>query len=119
MEQKVLETIKKYYMIESGDKLVLGVSGGPDSICMLDILYKLKETLDFQICVAHINHGIRKEAIEDEKYVEDYCKHKNIPFFCKREDVLKISKEDKISTEEAGRNVRYKFFQEVLEETRK
>jgi len=119
MEQKVLNTIKKYSMIESGDKLVLGVSGGPDSICMLDVLYKLKTNLNFEICVAHINHGIRLDATDDEKYVEKYCKQKNIPFFCKKEKVLKIAKEEKMSEEEAGRNVRYKFFKEVLNTTRK
>lgn len=119
MEQKVLDTIKKYSMIESGDKLVVGVSGGPDSICMLDILYHLKETLNFEMYVAHINHGIRTEAIEDEEYVKDYCKQRNIPFFCKREKVLKLAKEEKLTTEEAGRKIRYQFFQEVLKKTRK
>ena len=118
MEQKILNTIKKYSMIESGDKLVLGVSGGPDSICMLDVMFKLKETLSFNICVAHINHGIRTEATDDEKYVEDYCKQKNIAFFVLRENVLKIAKEQKISTEEAGRNIRYNFFSEILIKTR-
>ena len=60
--KKVLETITKYNLIESGDKIVLGVSGGPDSICMLEILNSLKNELNFEIVVAHINHGpmIRK-----------------------------------------------------------
>ena len=118
MEEFVLQTIQKYNMIESGDKLVLGVSGGPDSICMLDVLNNLKENINFTICVAHINHCIREEAIDDEEYVKEYCLKNNIPFFCKRENVLKIAEDEKISTEEAGRNVRYKFFNEVLEKTR-
>lgn len=117
MEESILKTIEKYSMIESGDKLVLGVSGGPDSICMLDCFYHLKENLPIEIYVAHINHGIRKEAEEDEKYVEEYCRKRKIPFFVRREQVLEIAKKEKLSTEEAGRKVRYSFFEEVLKQT--
>ena len=72
MKEKVLETIKKYNLIENGDKLVLGVSGGPDSISMLNILNQIKKQgiIDFKIYVAHINHMIRKEAKTDEEYVD-------------------------------------------------
>ena len=62
LKEKVLETIKKYSLITSGDKIVLGVSGGPDSISMLNILNEIKEELNFEIVVAHINHGIRENA---------------------------------------------------------
>ncbi len=89
--------------------------GGPDSICMLDILRKLKEKLNFEIYVAHINHMIRKNAILDEEYVEQYCKKYNIDFFVKREEVLKKAEQEKIGTEEMGRKVRYDFFKEILE----
>lgn len=117
MNQKVLETIRKYNLIEDGDKIVLGVSGGPDSICMLDNLRELKEEqiIEFEIYVAHINHMIREEAIDDEKYVQEYCKKYNIECFVKRADVQKIASEKKIGTEEAGRKVRYDFFEEVLQ----
>ena len=64
MEDKILKTIKKYKLIESGDKILIAVSGGPDSMCLLDILNKLKEKLKIEIAVAHVNHGIRKEAGE-------------------------------------------------------
>lgn len=117
MNQKVLETIRKYNLIEDGDKIVLGVSGGPDSICMLDNLREVKEEqiIEFEIYVAHINHMIREEAIDDEKYVQEYCKKYNIECFVKRADVQKIASEKKIGTEEAGRKVRYDFFEEVLQ----
>ena len=119
MNQKVLETIRKYNLIEDGDKIVLGVSGGPDSICMLDNLREVKEEqiIEFEIYVAHINHMIREEAIDDEKYVQEYCKKYNIECFVKRADVQKIASEKKIGTEEAGRKVRYDFFEEVLQKT--
>ena len=114
---KVLDTIKKYHLIETGDKLVLGVSGGPDSITMLDILLKIKQEkqIAFDMVVAHVNHMIREEANEDEEFVKKYCMKNNIQFFSKSIDVQKIANTNKISTEEAGRYVRYAFFDEVLE----
>ena len=114
---KVLDTIKKYHLIETGDRLVLGVSGGPDSITMLDILLKIQQEklIAFDMVVAHVNHMIREEANEDEEFVKKYCMKNNIQFFSKSIDVQKIANTNKISTEEAGRNARYDFFDEVLQ----
>ncbi|MCI8655198.1 MAG: tRNA lysidine(34) synthetase TilS [Clostridia bacterium] len=119
MKNKVLETIKKYNLISDGDKIVLGVSGGPDSIAMLDILKEIKneDTINFDIVVAHVNHMIREDAIEDEKYVKKYCQKNNIEFYLKRIDIQKIANTDRIGTEEAGRNVRYEFFDEIMQKT--
>ena len=121
MKEKILETIKKYNMIENGEKIVLAVSGGPDSICMLDILNDIKndETIDvdFEIVAAHVNHMIRKEAEEDEKYVKKYCEEKQIEFYSKSIDVQKMANNNKIGVEEAGRKARYNFFYEILEKT--
>ena len=119
MKQKVIETIRKYNLIEDGDKIVLGVSGGPDSISMLNILKEIKEEqiIKFEIYVAHINHMIREEAIDDEKYVENYCNKNNIKCHIKRIDVVKIANDKKIGTEEAGRKARYEFFEEILKRT--
>lgn len=119
MEEKVLETIKKNNLIENGDKVVIGVSGGPDSITLLDVLLKIKNNgkIKFNIVVCHINHLIREEAIEDEEYVINYCKKNNIEYYIKRAKVKDISKKEKIGTEEAGRKVRYEFFNEILKRT--
>lgn len=115
LKENVLKTIKKYNLIEKGDNIVIGVSGGPDSICLLHVLYLLKEQLDFNISVAHINHMLREEADMETEYVKEFCKNLNIQCFVKKEDIEKKSKEEKIGTEEAGRNVRYEFFEEVLQ----
>ena len=114
---KVWNTIKKYHLIETGDILVLGVSGGPDSMTMLDILLKVKQAnqISFDFVVAHVNHMIREEANEDEAYVKNYCIKNDIQFYGKSIDVQKIANTNKISTEEAGRNARYDFFDEVLQ----
>ena len=119
MEDELTKKIEKFIienkLIESGDRIVIGVSGGPDSICLLDILRKLKNKLHFEIYVAHVNHMLRTNADLDEKYVENYCKMHNIPAFIKRANIEKISKDKKIGTEEAGRNVRYEFFKEIMD----
>lgn len=114
MKNKVLETIKKYKLIDTNDKIVIGVSGGPDSICLLHILNELKTELNIEIFVAHINHMIRKEAEEETTYVENFCKHLGIQCFTKRIDIISKSKQEKIGVEESGRLARYSFFEEVL-----
>lgn len=115
MIDEVLETIKKYNMFDKGDKVVVAVSGGPDSICLLHVLYNLKDKLGISLVAAHVNHCLRgKDADDDENYVKDFCNKIGIECYVKREDVNKIAKENKISQELAGRKVRYKFFSDVL-----
>ena len=127
MKKKVLETIQKYNLIKNRDKIVVAVSGGPDSICLIDILKKLQkekcnltqsQNITFEIVVAHVNHKIREEANQDEQYVKKYCQKNGIEFFSKSIDVQKLAHTNKIGTEEAGRLVRYKFFNEILEKTK-
>ena len=118
--EKVEYTIRKNNLIEKGDKVVLAVSGGPDSICMLDVISKIlkvvnlnPEPADNQIVVAHVNHMIRKEACEDERFVKDFCQKIGVEFYSKSIDVQKIANNNKIGLEEAGRMARYEFFDEV------
>lgn len=117
MEENLLKTIINYNLINSGDSIVIGVSGGPDSICLLHILNKLKAKLHFNIFVAHINHMIRPEADEETKYVKDFCKSLGIECFVKKANILELSKQDKKGTEEKGRQIRYEFFEEILNKT--
>ena len=121
MKEQILKTIKKYNLIEDGDRLVLGVSGGPDSITMLNILNDIRNDknlhMEFDIIVAHVNHMIREEAKDDEKFVKEFCKKIHVPFYSKSIDVKKMANNMKIGTEEAGRNARYDFFDEILTKT--
>lgn len=114
VEEQVYNSIKKYYLIEKEDRIVVGVSGGPDSICLLNVLNSLKEKLHIEIFVAHINHMIREEADLETKYVQDFCKKLGIECFIKKIDVEAIAKKEKKGTEETGRNIRYNFFEEIL-----
>ena len=124
---KVIRTIEKYKLLNEGDRLVVGVSGGPDSMCLLEILTRIKKqscqngmfpSTQFDFVVAHINHMIREEAKEDEEYVKKYCVKNDIQFYAKSIDVHKLANTNKISIEEAGRNVRYQFFDEVLQQVK-
>lgn len=118
LEEKIENTIKKFDLIEKKDILVLGVSGGPDSISMLKALINLTTKLEFKIVVAHVNHMIRAEASSDEEYVKKFCEKNNIEFYSKSIDVKKIANNKKIGLEEAGRLVRYEYFNEILEKVK-
>ena len=121
LKDKIIETIKKYNMIESGEGIVVGVSGGPDSMCLLNNLIEINNdennNLRFKLYVAHINHMMRKEAEEETKYVQEFCKKNNIDCYVKMEDIKKISKNLKKGTEETGRKIRYEFFEEIMNKT--
>ena len=114
-EEKVFETIKKYNMIEENDSIVVAVSGGPDSMSLLNVLIKLKQKMNITLVVAHVNHMIRAVADSETEYVKKFCHDNGIDCFVKKVDVVKFAEQQKISTEEAGRNIRYDFFEEVFE----
>jgi len=118
VEEQVLNTINKYELIAKGDRIVVGVSGGPDSICLLHVLNLLKEKLEIELFVAHVNHMIRKEADEETEYVKDFCKKFRVECFIKKVDVEKIAKEEKKGTEETGRSIRYDFFNEIFKKVK-
>lgn len=117
LEEKVRKTIREYNLIEKNDSIVVGVSGGPDSMTLLSILLKLKEEFNLKIYVAHVNHMLRENAIKDEEYVKEVCEKNNIEIFIKKANISEIAQKEKIGLEEAGRNVRYNFFEEVLKNT--
>ncbi len=114
MEKKVLNYIKENHMINSGDKILVALSGGPDSVCLINILNNLKKELNISIYAAHVNHCLRgKDADEDEKYVQEICRRLSIECYTKKVDVNYIAEQKGISSEMAGREVRYEFFNEL------
>ena len=116
LEEKVRNNIQKEKLIQAKEKVIIGVSGGPDSICLLDMMRKLQEKEQFSILVCHINHQIRKEAYQDQEFVENYCKKYDIPCYCTQIDVTHMAKTKKIGLEEAGRQARYAFFEEIFKQ---
>lgn len=116
MVEKVRKYMEQHHMIDRGDKIVLGVSGGADSVALLLLLDALKVEFDLQLFVVHINHKIRGDAEEDAHYVESLCKQCEIPFYLFEENVLVLAAEEKKSEEEMGRICRYRRFYQVVEQ---
>jgi len=107
----VLATIRRYDMLAPGDKVVAGVSGGPDSIALLHALYVLKDKLDISLHVAHLNHMLRGEAADEEaEYVQGLAARLGLPCTVEAVDVNEYAKNEKLSIELAARNVRYGFY---------
>lgn len=117
--EKVLGTINKYNLIEDGDKIVLGLSGGPDSVCLLHILYRLKEKMNIEVYAAHLNHQIRGlEAQKDALYISQICEDLGITSFVKAINVPEYCKEQGVSLEEGARTLRYEMFDEIKQKTK-
>ena len=114
VENKVLEYCKKHKLLDQGDRIVVGVSGGADSVCLLFVLLSLQKEYDLKIHVVHVHHGIRPEAGEDAAYVEKLCLEKGLPFTLVRRDIPTEAKAHGCSEEEAGRKARYEVFEEFL-----
>jgi tRNA(Ile)-lysidine synthase len=108
--------IQEHHIDASKKTLLVAVSGGPDSICLLHILNKLKPEFGLKLHVVHLDHKLRgKSSTADAQYVLDFCHELGIPVTIEQRDVRSYQKEHKISLEEAARDVRYSFFAEVAE----
>ena len=117
MKSKVLDFIRKKKLLKKGDSVVLGVSGGADSICMLKILSDAQKRRDISLYVLHINHQIRgAEADEDAAFVKRACTKFKVPHRVVSVDVPRIAEEQGLSLEEAGRMVRYQEFSDYAYE---
>ena len=114
MVDKVLRYVKEHHMIEPGDCIVAGVSGGADSVCLLLMLLEIRKVIPAEIRVVHVNHLIRTDAANDAEYVRKLCLTYELPFTLVEEDVEAMAHRLHISTEEAGRAVRYDAFEKEL-----
>jgi len=111
---QVKKTLQKHTMLESGDRIVVGVSGGPDSVALLYVLKHLSKSYDLTLHVAHLNHGFRgKEALRDAGFVERLALEMGLSCVVETYDVPAYKKRCSLSSQEAARIVRYKFLEEV------
>ncbi len=114
MNNRVVCTMQKYDMISYGDRVVVALSGGADSVTLLSVLNSIKEQFGLTLYAAHINHCLRgEESDRDESFCKILCKNYNIELFTKKLDVKSLAKQKKISEELCGRNVRYEFLDEL------
>lgn len=117
MQKRIMAFMEQYGMLERGDKVVLGVSGGADSVALFRVFDALRAELELTLIVVHINHGIRQEAREDAAFVEALCREANVPFRLFEADIRSMALRQKCSEEEMGRNYRYRCFFQVMKET--
>lgn len=115
LKEQVLDTIKKHKLIDYGDGIVVGISGGYDSVCLLHILYSIADDFSLKLYPVHINHMLRgEEAVRDENFVRSFCASMGLEVHVERIDIAGKASQEKISLEEAGRNARYQVFKQVL-----
>ncbi len=118
IEEKVKAYIERERLIGEGDRILLGLSGGADSVCLFYILLALREEFGFALRAVHVHHGIRREAEGDASYVRDLCEREGVSCCVFREDVPAYAERSGLSEEEAGRLLRYQDFRKYLENWR-
>ena len=107
--QRVQQIIQDYRMLEPGHTVLVAVSGGADSMALLHTLWRLREPLALQLCVAHLNHQMRPNAADDATFVETVSRHLGIRYICDTRDVPTYRRQHKVSPEDAARRLRYAF----------
>ena len=103
-------------MLLPGQRVVAGVSGGADSVCLLFVLLEYRKKMPFELAVVHVDHGLREEAGSDAEFVRELCRREKVPFFLRKADVRGLAAREKRSHEEAGRILRYQIFRQVAKE---
>ena len=118
MKAKIYETvinfIKKHNLIENNSKLLIALSGGPDSVFALHFFHQFKNKYKAELIAAHVNHNLRgNDSEQDQIFCEKICSELKIPIFIKSVEVEKFARKNNQSVEEAARNLRYNFFEEI------
>ncbi len=115
--QQVFDVIRQYHMIDAGMRVIAGVSGGADSVYLLQVLAAFRQEVPFTLGVVHVEHGLRgEESREDAAFVRDLCDRMGIPCQVVSADVRKKAEQEGLSLEEAARKERYRIFEEVRQE---
>ncbi len=117
LRQQVQETIHRYQMLQAGERVLVAVSGGPDSVGLLHLLCWLSDELGIELAVAHLNHQLRGEqADQDEAYVRRLCADWDLPCYVTCENIREQARQKGISLEEAGRCARYEYFSTLADQ---
>ncbi len=118
LQKQVAGVIREYNLFSTNDRILIGVSGGPDSVALLSLIYNTSQTNPpySEIFIAHLNHSIRgRESDEDELFVTTLAEKYKVSLTTEKRDIIEIARERKISLEEAARDERYKFFESTAE----
>ncbi|MBP1932479.1 tRNA lysidine(34) synthetase TilS [Ammoniphilus resinae] len=111
MINRFRDLLKQKRLLSKHEKILVGVSGGVDSLVLLDVLHKLSKEEQWTVCAAHLDHQFRgQESAEDARYVQQFCKERNIPCATESIDVPKLIKDSKENPQEVARKARYEFY---------
>ncbi len=114
IDQKILKFIDEETLLSKGDKVLVSLSGGADSVFLLSFLLKYKKRFDIRISAFHLNHNLRgKKAINDEKFCRSFTKQNKVEYFSASKKVNAFAKKNKLSVEEAGRKLRYSELERI------
>ena len=117
MYQRVKAYVKKHHMLQEQDHVITGVSGGADSVCLLFMLKELQKEMPLELTAVHIHHGLRGDSADaDERYVKTLCEQLGVECLTFHENVEWYAKEQRLTVEEAGRNIRRQIFEQVCRE---
>ena len=117
MLDEVLSEVKREKLIEQGDVVLVGLSGGADSVCLLLLLEQMKEYIPFELRAVHVEHGIRgEESRRDAAFAEQLCEKNGIRCHIYKEDVPGIARKEGIGLEEAARKIRYECYERAMSE---
>ncbi|MFN3505496.1 MAG: tRNA lysidine(34) synthetase TilS [Caldimicrobium sp.] len=111
--RKIKKIIEEWKIFHKGDRVLVGVSAGLDSITLLETLYLLQKDLQIEIFVSHYDHKVRIDSYKDALFVYQFCKERKLPFFYTASPVPQYAKREKISIEMAGRELRYRLWYEL------
>lgn len=115
IEQKVIKFIKDFNLIIVGDRILIALSGGSDSVFLIHFLLKYKKKYNIDLAAFHLNHKLRQESSLDQKFSEEICSKFNVPFFTANRNVKTFASKNKLSIEEAGRILRYQSLNKIAE----
>ena len=119
MNLKVKQTSERHHMLSPGDTVLVALSGGADSMALLNVLYELKNEYALTLKAAHFNHGIRgEEALRDENFCVEVCRELGVELFVGRADIPALARHLGIGLEECGRQERYAFFEKIAPGTK-
>jgi tRNA(Ile)-lysidine synthase len=110
---RFLATVKRYDLLPAGSGVVAAVSGGADSVCLLDLLRLARPQLKLRLAAFHLNHGLRDSAARDEQFVRKLCRDWRLDLVVARSDVAGYARRHRLCTEEAGRELRYRHLERV------
>ena len=113
MYKTILDYVRRNQLFDRGDRVIVALSGGADSVCLLVVLNEMKQEFDLTLKAVHVHHGLRgEEADRDSNYAGELSEKLGVPFSCAYVDAAGYAKEHGMSVEEAGRHLRYKIFEE-------